>query len=43
MECCEIIYKKRMSEIGIESDLFDDIAEETETVENIERIGKRIM
>lgn len=34
----EVIYKRRMSEIGI-----DDITEETEITENVEHSGKRMM
>ena len=34
----EVIYKRRMSEIGI-----DDITEETEMTENVEHSGKRMM
>ena len=39
----EMIYKKRMSEIGIDDNLFDDITKETEMTEYIEHSGKRIM
>lgn len=39
----EMIYKRRMREIGVDDDLFDDIAKETEMTENVERTGKRIM
>ena len=39
----EMIYKRRMSEIGIDDNLFDDITEETEMTENVEHSGKRMM
>ncbi len=39
----EMIYKRRMREIGIDDNLFDDIKEETEMAENVERTGKRMM
>ncbi len=40
---CEMIYKRRMSEIGIDDNLFDDLKEETEMIESVERTGKRMM
>ena len=39
----EMIYKRRMSGIGIDDNLFDDITEETEMTENVEHSGKRMM
>ena len=39
----EMIYKRRMREIGIDDNLFDDIKEETEITENVERTEKRMM
>ena len=39
----EMIYKRRMREIGIDDNLFDDIKEETEMTENVERTEKRMM
>lgn len=39
----EMIYKRRMSEIGIDDNLFEDITEETEMTENVEHSGKRMM
>ena len=39
----EMIYKRRMKEIGIDDNLFDDIKEETEMTENVERTEKRMM
>ena len=39
----EMIYKRRMSEIGIDDNLFDDSPKETEMTENVERTGKRMM
>lgn len=39
----EMIYKRRMSENGIDDNLFDDIIEETEMTENVEHSGKRMM
>ena len=39
----EMIYKRRMSEIGIDDNLFDDITEETEMTDNVEHSGKRMM
>jgi hypothetical protein len=38
-----MIYKRRMSEIGIDDNLFEDITEETEMTENVEHSGKRMM
>ncbi len=39
----EMIYKRRMREIGIDDNLFDDIKEETEMTENVERTEKMMM
>lgn len=39
----EMIYKRRMREIGIDDNLFDYIKEETEMTENVERTEKRMM
>ena len=39
----EMIYKRRMSEIGIDDNLFDDTIEKTEMTENVERTGRRMM
>lgn len=39
----EMIYKRRMSKIGIDDNLFDDITEETEMTENVERSEKRMI
>lgn len=39
----EMIYKRRMREIGIDDNLFDDIKEETEMTENVEQTEKRMM
>lgn len=39
----EMIYKRKMSEIGIDDNLFDDITKEAEMVESVEHTGKRIM
>lgn len=39
----EMIYKRRMREIGIDDNLFDDIKEETEMTKNVERTEKRMM
>ena len=39
----EMIYKRRMREIGIDDNLIDDIKEETEMTENVERTEKRMM
>ncbi len=39
----EMIYKRRMREIGIDDSLFDDSPKETEIIENIEHNGKRVM
>lgn len=39
----ETIYKRRMREIGIDDNLFDDTVEKTEMTENVERTGRRMM
>lgn len=39
----EMIYKRRISEIGIDDNLLDDITEETEMTENAKHSGKRMM
>ena len=39
---CEMIYKRRMSKIEVDDDLFDYITEEPEMTENIERSGRRM-
>ena len=37
----EMIHKRRRREIGIDDILFDDDSKETETIENIDHIGKK--
>lgn len=39
----EMLYKRRMREIGIDDNLFDDTVEKTEMTENVERTGRRMM
>lgn len=39
----EMIYKRRMREIGVDDNLFDEIEKADETIENIEYTGRKMM
>ena len=39
----EMIYKRRMSKIGVDDNLLDDVSRDIENTENIERFGRKIM
>ena len=39
----EMVYKRRMREIGVDDNLFDNITKESEITDNVERSAKRMM